>query len=381
MKASRSELTWHATGCSGVCFACQMHPRGSPVLYQGERTDGTGSSLMSMINAAAYAARRGWNYGGVIRNTGSRGERALASALATKVVRTSERLTGHGQPFDPAVEFFLGDRRLIHTNFVVSMNTSLVIRLSHKFNPSAGGSTPLIEEMTRKLASIKDPLPPSLSNIILPSSFMNLSLFENGDSRVLDNFFTAPFRAALRASAACSLSKRNMWHFEDGRPSVAMHVRRGDVTLARHPRRYTSDAFYFEIASLIRDQLPGADIHVFSSTRDQFSRGERNVSIENAGNRNLLHTSQSFDGYRSRGMRVHLDGDPLEASAHLMTAHIAILAKSSFSWVPALFNSHCVVYQPFMQSHLKHWIVAEQSVNVSTALSACIRAWKQRELR
>ena len=108
--------TRHATDCTGACFACNVHSIDAPVLYHGERSDGSGSSLLSMMNMAAYAASRGWNYGGIVRNSGahSSARELLGTALAGKPVGGGMRITGHGQAFDPMVEFFLGTRGLIH---------------------------------------------------------------------------------------------------------------------------------------------------------------------------------------------------------------------------------------------------------------------------
>ncbi|KAL1527840.1 hypothetical protein AB1Y20_009220 [Prymnesium parvum] len=360
------------------CVACELHGARAPRLYHGERTDGTGSSLLSMLNAAAYAASRGWNYGGILRNTGphSSARELLGPVHAGKPVTGAQRMTGHGQPFDPAIEFFLGSPRLIHERIDTPANRTLVVRLERRFSVAAGGSAPLIREMTSKLKAL--PPPPPDAAVVLPGYFMDLSHFaEPGRAEgVYDAFFSPPFRAALRASAACGLSARPVWHFDASRPSVAMHVRRGDVTAARHPGRFTSDEFYYQMAAAIRIHLPQADIHVFSSTKDQFRRGERNHSLENAANRVMLHSSSSFDGYRQRGMQVHLDGDPLEASAHLMTANVVVLAKSAFSWAPAAFNPHCVICQPIGVNVLRHWIVANDMLNVSRALPSCMQSWR-----
>jgi len=279
--------------------------------------------------------------------------------------------------FDPFVEFYLGSsRRLIH-DAIARPNGTTVIRLKTKFNPATGGSKPMIEEMTTKIRLVTDPLP-RYHTIVLPGTYMDLNHFIHDGTDTYDEFYTGAFRSALRASAACSLSKQRTWYFRPGRPSVAIHVRRGDVTPARHPQRFTDDAFYYNLARVIQDHLPNADIHVFSSTRDQFRRGEKNHSLANANNRDVLHPSRSFDGYRERGMSVHLDGDPLEATAHMMTAQVLVTAKSAFSWLPALFNPHCIIFQPFAGSsfrRLHHWAVADDIANVSRALPACLGGW------
>jgi len=136
--------------------------------------------------------------------------------------------------------------------------------------------------------------------------------------------------------------------FERGSTSVAIHVRRGDVDPA-DKLRGTSDLWYLSLMEQLRRLAPNADIHVFSSLE--------------AGRQ-----SSEFDAYRSRGATVHLDGDPLEAWAHFAAADVFVMAKSSFSHVPALLNGNCVVYQPYWHRKLKEWVIVE--ANHTAPLSA-----------
>lgn len=351
-----------------------MHSSGVTTLYHGERSDGTGSSLQNMLHTAAYAARRGWRYGGIIRNhgAGSLGQLLCGrnSNCARAAIRAPERMTGHAQPFDPAVEAFFGSAAALVHQALPEHDSSgaVVITLKRKYTVGQGSGL-LIAEMMARLEAVDDSR--NVTAVVLPAYALDLNSLTSGSS-TFDEFYTAPFRAALRASAACSLSQHSQWFFQADRPAVALHVRRGDVTLARHPGRFTDDSYYYGIADVIRRYLPSADFHVFSSTRDQFSRGERNNTIENFRARSVLHPSKSFDGFRQRGMAVHLDGDPNVASAHLMAARIVVLAKSAFSWVPAVFNAHCVVYHTFSTKPLGHWAVADSLTNLSKTLPACI---------
>lgn len=362
----------HPSGCSSVCHACTMHRAGAPRLYHGERTDGTGSSLQNMMHTAAYAAWRGWNYGGIIRNKGGA---SLGMKLCGKnpgcgrnVITTSQRLTGHAQPFDPAVELFLGSASsLIHDSIAEDPATTTTILLKQRYIPGKGSGA-LIAEMMGKLQAIRDR--GNMSAVVMPAYALDLNALTAGTA-YYDEFYSVPYRAALRASAACALSRHSLWHFRPDRPAVAIHIRRGDVNLARHPGRFTNDSYYYGVVEVIRQHLPTAEFHVFSSTRDQFRRGERNHS---ADARPLMHTSESFDGFRKRGMIVHLDGDANVASAHFMVARVLVLAKSSFSWAPAVYNPHCVVYHSFSGKPLSHWANADTLSNLSRTLPSCIAA-------
>merc|ERR1711920_125526 len=113
-----------------------------------------------------------------------------------------------------------------------------------------------------------------------------------------------------------------------GVPRVALHIRRGDVVNnEKHKGRFSPDSWYYAHVDRIRRLMPEADVHVFSSTEGKW-------------------TLPDFQGYLDRNMTVHLDGDPLEAWAHFASVQVLVMAKSSFSQVPALLNPNCVIYQP-----------------------------------
>jgi len=58
------------------------------------------------------------------------------------------------------------------------------------------------------------------------------------------------------------------------------------------------------------------------------------------------HTPEEFDCYREAGASVHLDdGEILAPWAYFARADVAVLARSSFSWAPAMLNTNCVVFQ------------------------------------
>jgi hypothetical protein len=154
----------------------------------------------------------------------------------------------------------------------------------------------------------------------------------------LDRYFTPQFLSGLQRSSPL---RTGPLVFKPGRVSVALHIRRGDVS-ETDGHRGTSDAWYYRLVEQLRKLAPEADIHVFSSTEKKIP-------------------SSSFDGYRSRSLSVHLDGDVLEAWSNLARADVLVMAKSSFSHVPAFFNDKCVVYQPYWHRPLSQWVSATTS--------------------
>lgn len=107
---------------------------------------------------------------------------------------------------------------------------------------------------------------------------------------------------------------------------VAMHVRRGDVSPARRRDKYrvTDNAWYERMARALPTYFRGSrlEFHVYSEGRP-----------EDFGRLPELAT-------------MHLDGDPLQAIADMVSADVLVTAKSSFSYVSAFASDGVVLYQP-----------------------------------
>jgi hypothetical protein len=140
-------------------------------------------------------------------------------------------------------------------------------------------------------------------------------------------FFTPGFLKSFREIGV----PLSVWplKFRNTLPRVAVHLRRGDL-----PRdngggngRWTDDNTTLALLHHITTRLGPADVHLWSS------------------NENKYYTSEDFDVYRSKGVHVHLDGEIMEAWAHFARADIFVQATSSFSYLPALANPRCVIYQ------------------------------------
>ena len=57
--------------------------------------------------------------------------------------------------------------------------------------------------------------------------------------------------------------------------------------------------------------------------------------------------SADFEAYAERGFTLHLNTDVREAWGGFLAARCLIVAKSSFSYVPAVLRTGPVVYEPF----------------------------------
>ncbi|CAK0846058.1 unnamed protein product [Prorocentrum cordatum] len=301
------------------CKICKTVNRFQPTLYARERSDGCGARLQEVILWAAIAAKNGMTFGGLISKgicSESHGADIFVAATALLGLSAPEDLFVDDPP-----EFELQYKGL--NDFHRRFREGDVRKEDYDLYPGA--------------------------NVVVWERCLACAL--NDDKYDLSSFLTPQFMLLLRGSTTL-LSRQPAWvstaRLEE-RPVVALHLRRGDVTpgddlvnLSRsgvQQSRLTPDSWYFGVVEHIRSVLPHAEVHVFSSTEDTYDPEE-------------------FNGYRRRGMHVHLDGDILDPWATMAQAQVLVMAKSSFSHVPAILNTHCVVYQPYWHKPLANWIVA-----------------------
>lgn len=91
-------------------------------------------------------------------------------------------------------------------------------------------------------------------------------------------------------------------------------------------------------------------------------------------------TSKDYDGYRERGMQVHLDeqidsnDDMLTAWTHMARASVFIMSQSSFSMVPAYMNVNCVIFPSNIDAPMENWVNGKDESRGSS-LSFDIFCW------
>ena len=157
--------------------------------------------------------------------------------------------------------------------------------------------------------------------------------------------------------------------FAPGKTSVVIHLRRAD--LERDDTRATKDSYYYRLAKEIRELAPPdeLDFHVWSSPKNI-------PAVEQD-----YWKSSDYDGYRERGMTVHLDKhidsneDMLTAWTHMARAHILLMSQSSFSMVPAYMNTNCVIYPSNIDSPLENWVNGrdEDRQAYQQEIESCVR--------
>ena len=151
-------------------------------------------------------------------------------------------------------------------------------------------------------------------------------------------------RLRLRATSAAAavLRERNtaLWRGYESCAStvealnVVIHVRYGDIALKNGPvalGRWVPFAYYSTVlpalVATIRSKSGPRSlwVHIMSTNRKAWNQeGALWVSmLESAG---------------ASGVQLHVEGNELEAIAHVMNADVFVMANSAFSWLAALYS-------------------------------------------
>mmetsp|Transcript_47157 Transcript_47157/g.115172 ORF Transcript_47157/g.115172 Transcript_47157/m.115172 type:complete len:400 (-) Transcript_47157:1428-2627(-) len=77
---------------------------------------------------------------------------------------------------------------------------------------------------------------------------------------------------------------------------------------------------------------------------------------------------ESFDEFKDRGYELHIDEDITDVWRSILVADVAILSRSSFSYVPAVVSKATVVYTPFWHKPIRGWDKVGKEVLDSTAV-------------
>lgn len=292
------------------CAACYLNGAGAPLLFIEGRPDGLGNNVEGLLYSMAIAAKHGYNFGGAVHY----------------------RHRSHGLNVAQATADFFG----VTVNSMFSTDVP-------KFDKEVGTLLDIVAyQKNRKWAEINRTAyvlftatePGSKIGASFRDSYLNPEFLEVLRSQLRPGFLKVANRSGIARRA--------------GHPLVAMHVRRGDVDHAKGPQnplsyrsgnqnreRWTPNEWYYEQVERIAGRLRGADVHAWSSLENK--EGEPQPRFDKAW----------FGGFRERGVQMHIDTDEIEAWALMATADVFIMAKSSFSWVPAVLNPSCVLYQPW----------------------------------
>lgn len=250
------------------------------------RSDGGGAQVHAMASALAFARRVGVPFFA----------RPMVEVAHAPDGLDAPWVTRWNETFNPASWGPpLGDRTVVP---VTSARQALRLLTQ---DPSIVVGAPHFHDFTDAFPESYLPVLPSLRNAWSPYGSSASTLF---DSRVIN---------------------------------VAVHVRRGDVSL--HDRdmraRFTSTAKLAAVISSIRESNPTVAMHTHVFTE-----------------------SPTYDllDLESQTCTLHTSPDVFEVLRHLVGADVFIMAKSSLSFVAALIAQGVVIYEPFWHSPLPTWL-------------------------
>jgi len=267
------------------CPACKLHGDHAPRLFIPSRGDGLGERALSLIWYMAMAASHGFNFGGV-------------------VVYKEHCPESHGVDTFAAMSSLLGQ----------DVNT-LFLEAPPPLNFSFHDQQSLLKNLKR-LSTYSE------ANVGLSHPEIDSPAFNNDPVTYWNRAppVTRGFISALRQGA--QFLNRTV-QYRPGDLTVALHVRRDDIT--RVSNKFIPDQWYYTLVEKMKETYKvKMDVHVFSSTGTRYAEAD-------------------FDGFRSRGMTIHLDKDVLDDWAHMARADILVMGRSGYSFIPAMFSQRCVL--------------------------------------
>jgi len=294
-----------STAIPRTCFMelCNLHDGQAPRLWVMEHTDGAGHRMKNILDGLAVAQTVGMNFGGVV---------SLKHPLTDQHVDFKKLALG----------FFGG---VTDNGGLFYYNESGPPKWFAKVNDP--------RELLSKMSSF-----PAGAFVYMPSA---------NDWTNLNGKASEVYPSKLRAGFAHPFASRPL-NFAPGRPTVAMHLRRADLPKGNF--RATPNEYYYRLADLIRAQLPSPDIHIWAALK--------NIPADPQD----YWSPVDFDGFKERGMSVHLDKgqedheDVLVAWAHMVRADVYVMSQSSFAYVPAVLNCRCVIFPGSIGKHLDNWM-------------------------
>jgi hypothetical protein len=336
--------------CNASKFHCQSYSTVEDLFYNkssttvvqlGGRNDGVGALVQHSLYLAAYVRYRGWSVGEVLRQLSCPSEHAIQKTL------------------------------FLDFMFPNIYNISNATKSDQSLNVVTIESTQDLE----LLGTVKNTF------YQIKAASFDLEAIASRKGLTLDDYFNPAFLAVMRNLTICSVKRelfeRSLFHKHGAKKlRVVAHIRRGDIH-AEDKSRWTPDAFFIGVLTAIRDLYPRAELHVFSSVSDP------------------LHNVTVWKPYWDTGVHVHITDEYLPtnteqtvtALAHLMSADVFIMSKSSFSAMAAFYNPNCVLYTPFYHGHMKNWIVLPSDFNLEATkdilksrLVSCIEALRRPHL-
>ena len=118
--------------------------------------------------------------------------------------------------------------------------------------------------------------------------------------------------------------------------NIAVHIRRGDVSLEKYPHRYTPNEVIKQLLSDVETMLSDLDMDISINI---FSQGD----------------IEDFKILWGGNVHFYLNECLFTTFCNMVSADILITGKSSFSYTAGLFSNGIIIYDPFWHQPQKDW--------------------------
>jgi hypothetical protein len=149
---------------------------------------------------------------------------------------------------------------------------------------------------------------------------------ENHDIGLYD--LTLPFLRSIK-------KKRELIYFKEDAFNVAIHIRRGDVNLKEYPERYVSTENIKKIYDFLNKKYTNTNFCIFTEIDENNER--------------------EFDIFKNLDINILSKTDELVTFEHMVNANALVICKSTFSYVPGMYNQNDVYNINFWHKSLKNW--------------------------
>lgn len=157
---------------------------------------------------------------------------------------------------------------------------------------------------------------------------------------------------------------------------VAIHSRRGDVARGNQiitHKRFTDNAYFYQVMLNIERILTSRglpyQIHLFSEGSLKLDFPEL-YWIDRELNEASLRDNHQVNGQIiqfNQPIRVHLNGNPMHALHHLISADVIVMAKSCYSYIAGLYNDKSIkMYTDFWFKPQLNWIKINENAQFNT---------------
>ena len=135
--------------------------------------------------------------------------------------------------------------------------------------------------------------------------------------------------------------------YKQDKVNIAIHIRRGDVKILKHPDRWRDNIFYIDLINDLKSQIPNAKFYLFSEgDKSEFSELEKMLDFDKdiyiCGMEPL--DKNNMNGDFNGDLNLILGGRDTEIFHHLVSSDILVTGQSTFSTIAAYFTMGKVIY-------------------------------------